>query len=491
MYKRLKHVVEFRIGFGAFGGYGAGAYAPDPGGSSEYDIAAEIATIRARSTYGSWFTSTANPLAPNGLQLPTAPTLTSSATVSSIADLLTNLVSGRHVTLSPGTYTVASTISISGLTDFRLTMTGCTLNGPVTSKTLTVVGRTCSRIRIVDGTINGGAEFAGTDVHVFGTHLNGSGSAISGADESNNSGSTVGHRVCYEKMVVRDYSNGFWFTGRHHAALFVGAIAATTLTVSVVYDGSPITEGQKLINVTSGSIAVGTKIVQQLTGTPGGAGTYEVNISQTVSAGNIFTADRSTNLILANCDIEVPDKPVGAAYNPENPSRFNGVDQGVIMDCRLWCEDKFTLRAHADYSLGADGVTGAVGWFNNQLERNGVTCEEPGASGIYPAVEHLVIDNWKRTTDGLSRPSDATTGGLLAVPRGTGGNTLVDVFHMAGFKSRSSAPGGSEGTAGTGVLPSGTGSPYAGWPTVADAATSLGSGNAYEAYSQPTWPGPF
>jgi hypothetical protein len=62
----------------------------------------------------------------------------------------------------------------------------------------------------------------------------------------------------------------------------VGSISGTTLTVSSVTSGGPVAVGQL---VTAGtSILPMTSITAQLTGTPGGAGTYTVSKSQTVSS---------------------------------------------------------------------------------------------------------------------------------------------------------------------------------------------------------------
>lgn len=70
------------------------------------------------------------------------------------------------------------------------------------------------------------------------------------------------------------------------AASVTGAIAATTLTVSAVSSGT-LSVGQ----VISGSgMTVGTRIVAQLTGTPGGVGTYTVDKSQTFASGAITGA---------------------------------------------------------------------------------------------------------------------------------------------------------------------------------------------------------
>jgi hypothetical protein len=70
-------------------------------------------------------------------------------------------------------------------------------------------------------------------------------------------------------------------------AHLTGQIATTVLTVSAVASGV-IEIGQML---TGGATAANTRITEQLTGTPGGLGTYTVSVSQTVASGPLTTAD--------------------------------------------------------------------------------------------------------------------------------------------------------------------------------------------------------
>lgn len=66
---------------------------------------------------------------------------------------------------------------------------------------------------------------------------------------------------------------------------FTGAITGTTLTASSV-TGS-ILQGQPLVGT---GVVAGTLVTGQLTGTPGGAGTYTVSSSQTVTSESMTTA---------------------------------------------------------------------------------------------------------------------------------------------------------------------------------------------------------
>lgn len=67
------------------------------------------------------------------------------------------------------------------------------------------------------------------------------------------------------------------------AGVVTGAIAGTTLTVSAVTSGA-LFAGQ---SITGTNVLTGSNIVAQLTGTPGGVGTYSVNQAQTVGSTTI------------------------------------------------------------------------------------------------------------------------------------------------------------------------------------------------------------
>jgi hypothetical protein len=80
---------------------------------------------------------------------------------------------------------------------------------------------------------------------------------------------------------------GFQGTGNYpYVATFTGSIAATTLTVTAMLSGDPITVGQWLGNA---SISGGAYITAFGTGA-GGVGTYTISSSQTVSSGTIVAS---------------------------------------------------------------------------------------------------------------------------------------------------------------------------------------------------------
>lgn len=82
----------------------------------------------------------------------------------------------------------------------------------------------------------------------------------------------------YFRYNTTDYSNGVSIVSR--TASFTGSIATTTLTVSAVSAGAIYPSMQ----ISGTGVTAGTRIVAQLTGTTGGAGTYTVSVSQTVSS---------------------------------------------------------------------------------------------------------------------------------------------------------------------------------------------------------------
>jgi hypothetical protein len=89
-----------------------------------------------------------------------------------------------------------------------------------------------------------------------------------------------------------DFSNGISCVSR--TASFTGSIATTTLTVSAVSAGALFPSMQ----ITGTGVTAGTRIVAQLTGTTGGAGTYTVSVSQTVSSTSM-TGDLPSKIVVA------------------------------------------------------------------------------------------------------------------------------------------------------------------------------------------------
>ena len=72
-------------------------------------------------------------------------------------------------------------------------------------------------------------------------------------------------------------------------AKFTGSIAGNTLTVSAVQIGT-VSAGSTIF---SNAVSANTQIISQLTGTSGGAGTYQVSPSQTVSSGTMSAGTKT------------------------------------------------------------------------------------------------------------------------------------------------------------------------------------------------------
>ena len=115
-----------------------------------------------------------------------------------------------------------------------------------------------------------------------------------------------------------DYSNGISLSSR--TASFTGSIATTTLTVSAISAGSIYPSMQ----ISGTGVTAGTRIVAQLTGTTGGAGTYTVSASQTV-ASTAMTGDLPSRIQVAQDGI----------YNAQFSAQFINTTNDV-QDIDIW-----------------------------------------------------------------------------------------------------------------------------------------------------------
>lgn len=115
-----------------------------------------------------------------------------------------------------------------------------------------------------------------------------------------------------------DYSNGVALVSR--TASFTGSIATTTLTVSAISAGAIYPSMQ----ITGTGVTAGTRIVEQLTGTSGGAGTYRVSVSQTVSSTSM-TGDLPSKIQVSQAGI----------YNVQFSAQFVNTTNNV-QDINIW-----------------------------------------------------------------------------------------------------------------------------------------------------------
>lgn len=92
---------------------------------------------------------------------------------------------------------------------------------------------------------------------------------------------------------------------------FQAAIAGTTMTVSSVTAGALYVGG--VISTTGAGFTPGTTVVAQLTGPTGGAGTYTVSASQTVSSSPMTQVGTVGNMVLSNQGVTSIDVSGGLA----------------------------------------------------------------------------------------------------------------------------------------------------------------------------------
>lgn len=121
----------------------------------------------------------------------------------------------------------------------------------------------------------------------------------------------IGSTIYASRYVTPIVLLGSWaqlqsiFTGSPNvpAAVFTGSIAADVLTVSFLTSGT-VAVGHTIIG-SNDDVAVNTTIVSQLSGTPGGIGTYEVSASQTVSSEGMKTVA----VTAAKVDVQIDQTP--------------------------------------------------------------------------------------------------------------------------------------------------------------------------------------
>jgi len=102
-----------------------------------------------------------------------------------------------------------------------------------------------------------------------------------------------------------------WATATSTAATFSGSISATTLTVAPTPTGL-IQAGDVLSGT---NVVANTKIVIQLTGTAGGAGTYTVDTSQTVTSTTITASVPDAGRTIGSAQSDASRRLTGAITN--------------------------------------------------------------------------------------------------------------------------------------------------------------------------------
>jgi parallel beta-helix repeat protein len=114
--------------------------------------------------------------------------------------------------------------------------------------------------------------------------------------------SSTSQCVVSNNQTSKTKRSGIAITAENNEFRGTGSISGTTLTISAVAFGTI----QNGFYVSGSGVASGTKIVTQLAGTPGGIGTYQVTISQTVGSTTIdigswaYQLTSGDNIIVSN-----------------------------------------------------------------------------------------------------------------------------------------------------------------------------------------------
>lgn len=136
-----------------------------------------------------------------------------------------------------------------------------------------------------------------------------------------------------------------------NSASFTGAISTTTLTASNVT--GEIMVGGKLAGV---GVTVGTYIVAQLTGTPGGAGTYQLSDSQTVGS-----------VAMTSTEPGVTYDSVSGAFKIVSPT-VGDSSTAAFATGAISASLKLTQATGAVLSQGADAVTTPAAYMNALIQ---------------------------------------------------------------------------------------------------------------------------
>jgi hypothetical protein len=138
----------------------------------------------------------------------------------------------------------------------------------------------------------------------------------------------------YFRYNTTDYANGVSVVSR--TASFTGSIATTTLTVSAVSAGAIYPSMQ----ISGTGVTAGTRIVEQLTGTAGGTGTYTVSTSQTVTS-TAMTGDLPSKINVSQDGL----------YNIQFSAQFINTTNDV-QDINIWFRKNGTDIAGSNSQFG-------------------------------------------------------------------------------------------------------------------------------------------
>lgn len=138
----------------------------------------------------------------------------------------------------------------------------------------------------------------------------------------------------YFRYNTTDYANGVSVVSR--TASFTGSIATTTLTVSAISAGTIYPSMQ----ISGTGVTADTRIVEQLTGTAGGTGTYTVSTSQTVTS-TAMTGDLPSKINVSQDGL----------YNIQFSAQFINTTNDV-QDINIWFRKNGTDIAGSNSQFG-------------------------------------------------------------------------------------------------------------------------------------------
>ena len=210
-----------------------------------------------------------------------------------------------------------------------------------------------------EGTTFTGDQFTGGDFdggtftgdHFVGGDFTGSGLAVtlpygSFYDTTNQAGGSITTEYPM-RLATADISNGVSVGSR--SAAFTGSIALTVLTVASGLTGL-VFPGMLIAGTT---VAANTYVVDQLTGTSGGVGTYTVSVSQTVTS-RALTGAMATKLTVTSAGI----------YNLQFSAQFINTDTAAH-DIDIW------FRKNATTPTGA-GIANSNSVFTIHSSHGGI-----------------------------------------------------------------------------------------------------------------------
>lgn len=200
-------------------------------------------------------------------------------------------------------------------------------------------------------------------------------------------------------------------------ASVTASISGTTMTVTVVGSGT-LYAGSTLSSATSGFLA-GTKIVNQISGTTGGVGTYTVNRSQTVASGTITTVSR--NFQLNQCEVYDTSSVLNFLAVCTTSTTSNASD-GLTL-----ANNTISLKA----TSGAVLLLSALGTNNRvSIVNNNYLAVTTGTGAVVPIATGKVLTNLLMAGNvfNLQGSAGTTTGILITTDGSTNSGTVCGNF---------------------------------------------------------------